>query len=193
MKIIISESQYDQLFESKMRAWEYIDTINRISNDIINNKDNIINNNQWKRYNINDKFTVWVANRELFASTYPQYKNSGGFMFNGNIIFYVEPYYTLKDIKASILHELEHAFDCDGDNFNKIANDKQQDIQRIAYAGDYSPQQKDNDVEQELDTNVRYILYHYWVHTERNAFVAQSLTDFYTIEEQINDNIEKVN
>ena len=43
MKIIISESQYDQLFESKMRAWEYIDTINRVSNDIINNKDNIIN------------------------------------------------------------------------------------------------------------------------------------------------------
>ena len=36
MKIIISESQYDQLFESKMRAWEYIDTINRVSNDIIN-------------------------------------------------------------------------------------------------------------------------------------------------------------
>ena len=58
MKIIISESQYDQLFESKMRAWEYIDTINRVSNDIINNKDNIINNNQWKKYNINDKFTV---------------------------------------------------------------------------------------------------------------------------------------
>ena len=100
MRIIISESQYDQLFESKMRAWEYIDTINRVSNDIINNKDNIINNNQWKRYKINDKFTVWVANRELFALTYPQYKNSGGFMFNGNIIFYVEPYYTLKDIKA---------------------------------------------------------------------------------------------
>ena len=55
MRIIISESQYDQLFESKMRAWEYIDTINRVSNDIINNKDNIINNNQWKKYNINDK------------------------------------------------------------------------------------------------------------------------------------------
>ena len=43
MRIIISESQYDQLSESKMRALEYIDTINRVSNDIINNKDNIIN------------------------------------------------------------------------------------------------------------------------------------------------------
>ena len=49
MRIIINESQYDQLSESKMRAWKYIDTINSISNDIINNKDNIINNNQWKR------------------------------------------------------------------------------------------------------------------------------------------------
>ena len=35
MRIIISEPQYDQLSESKMRAWEYIDAINNISNDFI--------------------------------------------------------------------------------------------------------------------------------------------------------------
>ena len=35
MRIIINESQYDQLSESKMRAWKYIDAINSISNDII--------------------------------------------------------------------------------------------------------------------------------------------------------------
>ncbi len=192
MRIIISESQYDQLSESKMRAWEYIDAINNISNDIFNNKDNIINSNQWKKYKINDKFTVWVASKELFVSRYPLRKNAGGFMIDGDLVFYVLPYYTLNDIKDSILHELEHAIDCDGDNFNKIVNDKQQDIQRIAYAGVYDPQQKDDAVEQGLETNVRYILYHYWVNTERNAFVAQSLMNFYTIEKQINDDIEKV-
>lgn len=192
MRIIISESQYDQLSESKMRAWEYIDTINNISNDIFNNKDNIINSNQWKKYKINDKFTVWVASKELFVSRYPLRKNAGGFMIDGDLVFYVLPYYTLNDIKDSILHELEHAIDWDGDNFNKIVNDKQQDIQRIAYAGVYDPQQKDDAVEQGLETNVRYILYHYWVNTERNAFVSQSLMNFYTIEKQINDDIEKV-
>lgn len=192
MRIIISESQYDQLSESKMRAWEYIDTINNISNDIFNNKDNIINSNQWKKYKINDKFTVWVASKELFVSRYPLRKNAGGFMIDGDLVFYVLPYYTLNDIKDSILHELEHAIDWDGDNFNKIVNDKQQDIQRIAYAGVYNPQQKDDAVEQGLETNVRYILYHYWVNTERNAFVSQSLMNFYTIEKQINDDIEKV-
>ncbi len=192
MRIIISESQYDQLSESKMRAWEYIDTINNISNDIFNNKDNIINSNQWKKYKINDKFTVWVASKELFVSRYPLRKNAGGFMIDGDLVFYVLPYYTLNDIKDSILHELEHAIDWDGDNFNKIINDKQQDIQRIAYAGVYDPQQKDDAVEQGLETNVRYILYHYWVNTERNAFVSQSLMNFYTIEKQINDDIEKV-
>lgn len=192
MRIIISESQYDQLSESKMRAWEYIDAINNISNDIFNNKDNIINSNQWKKYKINDKFTVWVASKELFVSRYPLRKNAGGFMIDGDLVFYVLPYYTLNDIKDSILHELEHAIDWDGDNFNKIVNDKQQDIQRIAYAGVYDPQQKDDAVEQGLETNVRYILYHYWVNTERNAFVSQSLMNFYTIEKQINDDIEKV-
>lgn len=192
MRIIISESQYDQLSESKMRAWEYIDTINNISNDIFNNKDNIINSNQWKKYKINDKFTVWVASKELYVSRYPLRKNAGGFMIDGDLVFYVLPYYTLNDIKDSILHELEHAIDWDGDNFNKIVNDKQQDIQRIAYAGVYDPQQKDDAVEQGLETNVRYILYHYWVNTERNAFVSQSLMNFYTIEKQINDDIEKV-
>ena len=192
MRIIISESRYDQLSESKMRAWEYIDAINNISNDIFNNKDNIINSNQWKKYKINDKFTVWVASKELFVSRYPLRKNAGGFMIDGDLVFYVLPYYTLNDIKDSILHELEHAIDWDGDNFNKIVNDKQQDIQRIAYAGVYDPQQKDDAVEQGLETNVRYILYHYWVNTERNAFVSQSLMNFYTIEKQINDDIEKV-
>ena len=190
MRIIINESQYDQLSESKMRAWKYIDAINSISNDIINNKDNIINSNQWKSYEIGDNFTVWVANKILFASTYPQYKNAGGFMFNGNLIFYIKPYYTLKDIKTSILHELEHAIDYDGDNYSKVVNDKQQEIQNIAYAGVYNPQEKDDKVEQELERTVRYILYHYWVNTERNAFVAQSLMNFYTIEKQINDDIE---
>ena len=190
MRIIINESQYDQLSESKMRAWKYIDAINSISNDIINNKDNIINSNQWKSYEIGDNFTVWVANKILFASTYPQYKNAGGFMLNGNLIFYIKPYYTLKDIKTSILHELEHAIDYDGNNYSKVVNDKQQEIQNIAYAGVYNPQEKDDKVEQELERTVRYILYHYWVNTERNAFVAQSLMNFYTIEKQINDDIE---
>ena len=190
MRIIINESQYDQLSESKMRAWKYIDAINSISNDIINNKDNIINSNQWKSYEIGDNFTVWVANKILFASTYPQYKNAGGFMLNGNLIFYIKPYYTLKDVKTSILHELEHAIDYDGDNYSKVVNDKQQEIQNIAYAGVYNPQEKDDKVEQELERTVRYILYHYWVNTERNAFVAQSLMNFYTIEKQINDDIE---
>ena len=67
MRIIISESQYDQLSESKMRAWEYIDAINNISNDIFNNKDNIINSNYCKKYKINDKFTIWDARKELFV------------------------------------------------------------------------------------------------------------------------------
>lgn len=192
MNIIINESQFKSLIESKMRSWQFIEDVNNIANEIFTNRKDILNNGKWKIYSIGDKYGVKVSNYKTFANEYPENKNAGGFMRNGTVIFYIKEHYTLNDIRALILHELEHAIDYEPESLNNVVNVKQRYIQNAAYSGVRNPQQKNDLEEQSLNFIVRKILYHYWVNTEKNAFIAQTLSSKTPIEDEIQSSINSL-
>lgn len=154
------------LRESKMRSWKYAKKVDKIIEEIFQNKDGILKSDRWYYYKINEQFCIWTANHELFIKQYPKQTHSKGIMIKDCVIFYLAPTDGMDDIKAVIYHELEHAIDY------RTIGQKEWKIEHLAY----DTVNKSNSSEDKyLHDSIVFLLYRFWVKSERNAFISQYL------------------
>lgn len=173
MNIMITEAQLQKIIqESKMQAWQYLDDIDWVVKKIYTEKETLLNSNRWMSFPFIHGHYIDVANEERFTKDLPKQSKANGICCGSRIRIKMKQETSLKDLYATITHELEHLLDDDNDYF-KIPRDSQLSLQKVAYTlgGNTSGMSQ-------LEMNVKYIIYHFWIHTERNAFVSQSFLQY---------------
>jgi hypothetical protein len=191
-----SKEEEEAINESGMRSWKYWNEIRDIANRIIKDKAKILKAENFKSYDLiidGKDYPVYVANRQVFLSYNPEYTSVAGF-FNGACIeLWIDRDTQLKQILSILSHEIEHVID--SENSPEFDNYKQTDLQGKAYNYVEIPDFVKNGDENALYLfkTIREILYHLWIKTETNAFIANAMKEGQIFFDRIEYDIKAVN
>ena len=191
-----SKEEERTINESGMRSWKYWNEIRNIANRIIKDKAKILKAENFKTYDLiidGKDYPVYVANRQVFLSYNPGYTSVAGF-FNGVCIeLWIDRDTQLKQVLSILSHEIEHIID--SESSPEFENYKQTDLQGKAYSYVEIPDFVKNGDENALYLfkTIREILYHLWIKTETNAFIANAMKDGPIFFDWIENDIKVVN
>lgn len=191
-----SKEEEGAINESGMRSWKYWNEIRDIANRIIKDKAKILKSENFKSYDLiidGKDYPVYVANRQVFLTYNPEYTSIAGF-FNGTCIeLWIDRDTQLKQILSILSHEIEHVID--SESSSEFENYKQTDLQGKAYSYVEIPDFVKNGDENTLYLfkTIREILYHLWIKTETNAFIANAMKDGSIFFDRIEYDIKVVN
>lgn len=164
--------------ESGMRCWKYWEDIQAIAKKIIEDKIKILNSNEFQVYPLNidgDRWLVYASNHETFLKQYPNYESIEGFTVDKTVVLWINRNSTFSEIAQLISHELEHVIDDAQDGLNTY---QQYDLMNKAYSYNGMPDFIDPQSWEQITVfnSIKNVIYHLWIKTESNAFVAQAIT-----------------
>lgn len=167
----------DTITESGMRAWKYWEDIQATAKKIIEDKIKILNNNGFQVYPLNidgDRWLVYASNHETFLKQYPDYESVEGFTVDKTVVLWINRNSTFSEIAQLISHELEHVIDDAQDGLNTY---QQYDLMNKAYSYNGMPDFIDPQSWEQITVfnSIKNVIYHLWIKTETNAFVAQAI------------------
>lgn len=163
--------------ESGMRCWKYWEDIQAIAKKIIEDKIKILNSNEFQVYPLNidgDRWLVYASNHETFLKQYPNYESIEGFTVDKTVVLWINRNTTFSEIAQLISHELEHVIDDAQDGLNTY---QQYDLMNKAYSYNGMPDFIDPQSWEQITVfnSIKDVIYHLWIKTESNAFVAQAI------------------